>query len=122
MGNMKIRIQFLRHCAVLLSGALLLAGCSETQLATHWAKQVTWPGQAESQGAYKIGAPYRIGSVWYYPHEDFHFVETGIASWYGPGFHADHTANGEVFDQNQLTAAHRTLQLPCLARVTNLEN
>jgi len=100
---------------------LLLTGCAETQLASTWAKQVSWPGQA-GRGTYKVGNPYKVGSVWYYPEENFNLVETGIASWYGPGFHEDHTANGETFDQNELTAAHRTLQLPCLARVTNLEN
>ena len=42
----------------------------------------------------------------------------GPASWYGPGFHGRITANGETFDQNALTAAHRTLPLPTLARVT----
>ncbi len=106
----------------LLAGILLLSGCSETQLVTHWAKEVNWPGQQVSQGTYKIGSPYRVGSVWYYPHQDFNLDETGIASWYGPNFNEYRTANGEIFNQNLLTAAHRTLQLPCLARVTNLEN
>jgi rare lipoprotein A len=106
----------------LVAGALLLSGCAETQLVSHWAKKVTWPGQQESSGVYKIGNPYKVGSVWYYPKENFNLVETGIASWYGPGFHDGRTANGEIFDQGELTAAHRTLQLPSLARVTNLEN
>ena len=118
---MKIRIQSF-GIAALMATALLLSGCAETQLASTWAKQVTWPGQDESRSTYKVGNPYKVGSVWYYPEENFNLIETGIASWYGPGFHQDHTANGEVFDQNELTAAHRTLQLPCLARVTNLEN
>lgn len=118
---MKIRIQSFGFMA-LVASSLVLSGCAETQLASTWAKQVNWPGQQLSQGSYKVGNPYKVGSVWYYPEENFNLVETGIASWYGPGFHEDHTANGEVFDQNQLTAAHRTLQLPCLARVTNLEN
>ena len=118
---MKVQIRSFRLVALLMS-ALLLSGCAETQLASTWAKQVTWPGQAESRSTYKVGNPYKVGSVWYYPEENFTLVETGITSWYGPGFHKDHTANGEVFDQNELTAAHRTLQLPCLARITNLEN
>jgi rare lipoprotein A len=118
---MKIHNRFFNFAA-LLAGVLMLSSCSETQLASHWAKQVTWPGQQEAHSTYKIGEPYKVGTVWYYPQENFNLVETGIASWYGPGFHADHTANGEVFDQNELTAAHRTLQMPCLARVTNLEN
>jgi rare lipoprotein A len=45
-----------------------------------------------------------------------------VASWYGPGFHGKNTANGEVYDQRDRTAAHRTLQMPSVLRVTNLEN
>lgn len=115
-------IRSLRLMAGMVAGVLLLSGCAETQLLSHWAKQVNWPGQAESKGAYKVGNPYKVGDVWYYPEENFHLVETGIASWYGPGFHANNTANGEVFDQSELTAAHRTLQMPSIVRVTNLEN
>lgn len=73
-------------------------------------------------GEYKVGKPYQIDGVWYYPKEDYGYDETGIASWYGPGFHGNTTANGESFDQNELTAAHRTLPMPSLVRVTNLEN
>src|SRR5690606_37604870 len=46
----------------------------------------------------------------------------GIASWYGPKFHNRRTANGQLFDMNAITAAHRTLPLPSIVRVTNLEN
>jgi rare lipoprotein A len=120
-GIMNIGIKSSGLLAGTAMALLLLTGCAETQLASTWAKQVSWPGQA-GRGTYKVGNPYKVGSVWYYPEENFNLVETGIASWYGPGFHEDHTANGETFDQNELTAAHRTLQLPCLARVTNLEN
>ena len=48
------------------------------------------------------------------------FTETGIASWYGPGFHHKPGADGTVFDQDAMTAAHRTLPLGSTARVTNL--
>ena len=75
-----------------------------------------------SSGGYKIGKPYQVRGIWYKPSEDFYYDETGIASWYGPGFHKERTANGERFDQEQITAAHKTLQLPTLARVTNLDN
>jgi rare lipoprotein A len=108
--------------AAIVAGALLLSGCSTTELVSHWVKKLAWPGQQESAGSYKVGNPYRVGSVWYYPHEDFSLVETGIASWYGPDFHGHKTANGEIYDQNEMTAAHRTLQMPSLVRVTNLEN
>src|SRR3546814_4026221 len=63
-----------------------------------------------------------IANVWYYPREDYSYDETGIASWYGPGFHGKITANGELYDQDAMTAAHRTLPMPSLVQVTNLEN
>jgi rare lipoprotein A len=74
------------------------------------------------QGIYKVGKPYEINGTTYTPHEDFSYDETGIASWYGQEFHAGATANGEIFNKNELTAAHKTLPLPTLARVTNLDN
>jgi rare lipoprotein A len=49
-------------------------------------------------------------------------VQVGLASWYGPGFHGEETASGEVFDQREMVAAHRTLPLGSVIRVTNLEN
>jgi len=73
-------------------------------------------------GTYKIGNPYLVDGVTYYPHEDYNYSEIGMASWYGPDFHGGKTANGETFDENKLTAAHRTLPMPSLVRVTNLEN
>lgn len=73
-------------------------------------------------GEYKVGKPYEVAGVWYYPQEDWNYRETGIASWYGPGFHGKHTANGEVFNENDVTAAHPTLPMPTMVRVTNLEN
>jgi len=50
------------------------------------------------------------------------FVQTGLASWYGPGFHGKRTANGEIYDQYALTAAHRRLPLGTRVKVTNLES
>lgn len=49
-------------------------------------------------------------------------IDQGEASWYGPGFHGKQTANGEIYNQNQLTAAHRTLPFNTVVRVVNLEN
>lgn len=46
----------------------------------------------------------------------------GLASWYGPGFHGNHSASGEIFNQNAMTAAHRSLPFGTKARVTNLNN
>lgn len=73
-------------------------------------------------GYYKIGKPYQIKGRWYTPRVDPTYDEAGPASWYGPGFHGKKTANGEIFDQEALTAAHPTLPLPSYAYVTNLEN
>ncbi len=49
------------------------------------------------------------------------YSEVGWASWYGPGFQNRHAANGEVFDTDRMTAAHRTLPLNSIARVTNVK-
>ncbi|MDE2576582.1 MAG: SPOR domain-containing protein, partial [Rhodospirillales bacterium] len=70
---------------------------------------------------YVVGRPYQAGGVWFYPHEDFARDETGLATVYAGG-HAAATADGERFDQSALAAGHPTLQLPALARLTNLEN
>ncbi len=70
----------------------------------------------------KIGKPYVVAGHVYVPRYTPDYDETGIASWYGPGFHGGHTASGERYDQNDITAAHRTLPLPSLVRVTNLDN
>lgn len=97
-----------------------LFGCAETELASHVWKTSSPP--ARSQGTFKVGNPYSIQGTQYVPVERYDHSETGIASWYGPGFHGKRTANGEVFNKNELTAAHKTLQMPSLIRVTNLDN
>ena len=100
-------------CAVVALGALA-AGCASAP-----EQKVSVPPSA---GVYKIGNPYQISGTWYYPREQPDYDETGIASWYGPGFYGRSTADGEIFDAESLTAAHRTLPLPVNVRVTNLEN
>ncbi len=50
------------------------------------------------------------------------YTERGVASWYGPTFHGEHTSSGESYDMYGMTAAHKTLPLPTYARVTNLKN
>ena len=50
------------------------------------------------------------------------YVERGVASWYGPGFHQERTSTGEPYDMYGMTAAHKTLPLPAYVRVTNLQN
>ena len=87
----------------------LLAGC-----ATH---QTLAPYRATSR-------PYKIKGKWYYPQRYYELKQTGVASYYGRG-HGAHglpTATGERFCRYRMSAAHKTLPLPCMARVTNLEN
>ncbi len=105
--------------------ALLLGACSETELLFNTAKAVRGRDTSGVQAGspiYKIGNPYQIDGVWYYPAVDYTYDETGIASWYGEQFHAKTTANGDTFDMNAVTAAHRTLPMPSVVEVTNLEN
>lgn len=105
----------LRHgtfVASMVAGAVLLAaGCSSMA-----------PVPGGEQARYKIGNPYEVGGVRYFPKEDYTYAETGIASWYGPKFHGKPTANGEIFDMNAVSAAHKTLPLPSVVRVTNIDN
>src|SRR5207245_7437575 len=56
------------------------------------------------------------------PRVDYDYDETGLASWYGEAFDGQATANGEIYDLNQLSAAHKTLPLPSVVEVTNLRN
>jgi rare lipoprotein A len=114
--------------AGLVALAAGLAGCAEVSLIGHTAKQAAAPrppAQADGarpQGAYKLGNPYQVHGTWYYPKDDPFYDETGIASWYGAEFGGKPTANGETFDPNDVTAAHRTLPMPTFVRVTNVEN
>jgi rare lipoprotein A len=117
------RFQSLQFVAV-IAMASLLGACAETQFIAQTVKQVskneTKP--ESSFGKYKIGNPYQIEDIWYYPKKDYDYDETGIGSWYGAKFHGRKTANGEIYDMNGISAAHRTLPMPSFVRVTNLDN
>jgi rare lipoprotein A len=63
-----------------------------------------------------------IDGVRYVAKTDRESVQVGNATWYGPGFHGRKTANGERFDTSLVTAAHRSLPMPSLVKVTNLDN
>ena len=109
------------HFIWLLGFLFILSGCAQTQLAAHAFKNVL-PSSPKSVGSFKVGTPYKIKGKWYRPKESYDLVQTGIASWYGKDFHNKPTANGEIYDRFDLTAAHKTLQMPSLIKVTNLEN
>jgi len=99
-------------------GVVLLAGCSFGPNLPHDNELPT----GDQGGVQKVGNPYKVAGKWYYPKEDPDYDEVGYASWYGPDFHGKHTANGEMYNMNALTAAHKTLPLPSYVKVTNLSN
>ena len=80
------------------------------------------PPHAAAPGGVKIGQPYQVLGRTYVPADDRSYDTTGIASWYGPTFHGLSTANGETYDQDGLTAAHKTLPMPSYVEVANLDN
>ena len=67
-----------------------------------------------------LGQPYQAGGVWHYPTESYDLDDTGIAAVL-PDRKTGLTSDGEVFAQAAMAAAHPTLQLPCIARISNLE-
>ncbi|MEG6509726.1 septal ring lytic transglycosylase RlpA family protein [Methyloligella sp. 2.7D] len=81
-------------------------------------------GQTAPKGGGRrlVGEPYKVAGRWYTPKEVRSYSKVGVASWYGDLFHGRRTANGEIYDVNRLSAAHKTLPLPAYARVTNLSN
>jgi rare lipoprotein A len=101
--------------SVLLAALLALAGCGSTPPAP--APLVIAPG-----AGFRVGGPYKINGKWYHPEFVIYYEAIGLASWYGAFHHGRPTANGETFDMHALTAAHPTLQLPSVVRVTNLAN
>lgn len=107
------RITILRYAIVVL-GLMALASCSIT------------PGGQRSplipKETYKVGKPYKVAGKIYRPQVQPDYDQVGLASWYGPNFHGKRTANGDVFNMNDLTAAHTTLPMPSYVRVTNLKN
>ena len=112
----------LKLFAFALLCSLSLSGCAEVELASHVTKKAFPTTTSASKVYFKVGNPYKIAGLTYTPQERYEFVETGVASWYGPNFHGKKTANGETFDMYDMTAAHKTLQMPSIIRVTNLEN
>ena len=106
----------IRSLALIALLGLLLAGCASAPGGG--------PGAAygTGRGIYTVGSPYESNGTWYYPAVDYNYDRTGIASWYGADFDGKYTANGEIYDVNQLTAAHTTLPLPSIVQVVNLQN
>lgn len=71
---------------------------------------------------YYVGSAYKVEDVQYIPVEDLTYNQTGIAGIIPAELNGTKTSNGEVFDMNQMVATSKTLPLPTIARVTNLDN
>jgi rare lipoprotein A len=105
-----------RILPILLAVSCFLAGCASD---SH---------DAGNHRRFRVGRPnytvasYEVNGVWYHPKVDYDYDVTGTASWYGPGFDGKPTSDGEIYDMNSLTAAHKTLPLPSVVQVTNLQN
>ena len=104
----------------------LIAGCGTTIERDSEPEPVARaiaPPSAEPLSQYGNPDAYEVFGKRYYPLKSSRgFVETGIASWYGPGFHGRLTSTREIYDMYQMTAAHKLLPLPTYVEVTNLQN
>ena len=121
-----ITLQHVTKAIFMVLMLLMLPGCASMELAVDLYKKQTREA-AEDEGVvaaprYKVGNPYKVAGIWYYPERNLTYDETGIGSWYGDEFAGKLTANGEIFDPELVTAAHKTLPMPSVVRVTNLDN
>ena len=106
---MRMRPIYSRQLWLILAAGVAIAGCDLFR-----------PSPTPTP-RYVLGDPYQRDGFWYYPRESFHLSETGLAA-VAANRGGRLTANGEAFDPTLLTAGHQTVQLPAIARVTNLEN
>ncbi|NBB17397.1 septal ring lytic transglycosylase RlpA family protein [Caulobacter sp. SLTY] len=112
-----------RLAVILAAGASLAAcaGAPKPKMSGRPSAQTPSPG---SGGKRVPGTmrPYQVRGIWYTPKDQPNYNEVGEASWYGQQFHNKQTANGETFDMWVVSAAHKTLPLPSIVEVTNLDN
>ena len=131
-GEAQGTMRLLRGMAVAVLACMALAACATPQprLAIHQSPSSGSttrpysgpPPPGSTAGLRGTQKPYEIKGVWYYPKADPDYDQKGIGSWYGEQFHNRRTANGEIFDMDMPSAAHKTLPLPSIVEVTNLDN
>ncbi|MEZ5708920.1 MAG: septal ring lytic transglycosylase RlpA family protein [Blastomonas sp.] len=109
--------------AAALASLVLLAGCGTIGGGKADRPNMASQGDAGVVADYPvlIGEPYKMQGITYVPQDIFNYDETGYASWYGAELGGRRTANGEIFDPQGVTGAHRTLPLPSYVEVTNLD-
>ncbi|MCR5085030.1 MAG: septal ring lytic transglycosylase RlpA family protein, partial [Succinivibrionaceae bacterium] len=129
-----------------LAAALLLAACSSDNIGHGWSGDARYGTGPDKTKPYPQSEPVDIrgvgGSAIRYEHptkrgnREYNvfgrhyqvwngcdsYIETGVASWYGPGFNGRSTSNGEIYNQKGYSAAHKNLPLPSYLKVTNLNN
>ena len=110
---------------LMLTTALTLTACTSGPVFESWEEEE--PNTADAvipNGSfYKVEKPYEINGVWYFPAENYKYSEKGLASWYMPSNgKSAKTANGEEYIATEMTARHKTLPLPSVVKITNLEN
>lgn len=120
-------IRIVLHTAIIVCLSIAISACNNPAVNRdraykHLSKDDTY--NTRYSGHYKVGKTYKIKGKSYTPKQVNSYTKIGMASWYGAkcGSHGKATANGEIFNKNLLTAAHKTLQMPSLVEVTNLEN
>lgn len=96
---------------IIIGVTTLLVGCSSTP-----------PTKAAKELCSGTKKSYKIQGKAYHPQDHYDYDEDGVASWYGPGFHERPTSCGSTYDMHAYTAAHKTLPIPSVVEVTNLEN
>ncbi len=111
---------------LVIAGGLVLSACSSGSkisdpFAGKGSPKYSKSGPVPKGGGRRhLGKPYTVGGRKFYPKANSNYDKVGVASWYGGRFHRRQTANGEWYDMNDITAAHKTLPIPSYARVTNL--
>lgn len=108
--------------AVVALAAGLLTACASVPPRYETQASPRAQGSHITREGQKVGRPYQINGRWYTPREQPDYDEVGTASWYGYQHDGRPTANGEVFHSNSVSAAHKTLPLPSVVEVINLDN
>ena len=117
----------LKKLCLVTVGMLALSGCSlfepwEEENGEEAAVVEEYVPDALAGAMYKVEKPYTINGVYYFPAENYEYSQTGLASWYIPKNDGAITANGEQYIPSAVSARHKTLPLPSIVRITNLEN
>lgn len=128
---LSLKNNFYKNLIFALFCGFLLAGCDFTKSPRY----ETWEFKSDSSDDFKSKPntspatqkatmrPYTINGKTYYPTTvNIGDQATGIASWYGPNFHGKKTSNGEIYNMHAMTAAHKTLPMNTIVKVTNLKN